>query len=113
MGILALSAYLRTRRHQLGLSQRAVAQAIGIVTDQVSRLERGLHEPDGRTLLGWIAALDAPLADVTALFYDPRASPDDGIALADLRYSYETAQKLLHERLDMHKAANPRTSYDT
>jgi transcriptional regulator with XRE-family HTH domain len=39
---------IRARRKALGLKQREIAQALGIEQSEVSRWERGVHEPRGK-----------------------------------------------------------------
>lgn len=56
-----IAAHLRERRFELGLTQRAVAQAAGTSHSAVSRLEKGTHMPQLWTLQRIAAVLDEEL----------------------------------------------------
>lgn len=58
-----LGARVRTLREERGLTQQALAQAAGIATDMVSRLENGHYSSPGlRTLLRLAAGMGTQIA---------------------------------------------------
>jgi DNA-binding XRE family transcriptional regulator len=56
-----VAAHLRERRFELGLTQRAVAEAAGTSHTAISRLESGTHTPNLATLQKIAAVLDEEL----------------------------------------------------
>lgn len=54
---LAIGARMRTRRRQMGLSQTALAQALGVSFQQVQKYERGANRVAASTLVAASAAL--------------------------------------------------------
>lgn len=54
------SANLRRRRERLGLTQERVALSSGIHMTEVSKLERGTHEPRLSTIVALARALEVP-----------------------------------------------------
>jgi HTH-type transcriptional regulator / antitoxin HipB len=56
-----VAAHLRERRFELGLTQEEVAKAAGSSHSAVSRLEKGTHIPQLRTLQRIAAVLDEDL----------------------------------------------------
>lgn len=75
-------AYLRVVREGRGMSQDDVARIAGVKLKQVSRWETGEAEPTATSLAAWIAAVRANANQVTRLFIDPDATPDDARQLA-------------------------------
>jgi HTH-type transcriptional regulator / antitoxin HipB len=59
--ISPVAAHLRERRFELGLTQEEVAKAAGTSHSAVSRLEKGTHIPQLRTLQRIAAVLDEDL----------------------------------------------------
>ncbi|WP_411287163.1 helix-turn-helix domain-containing protein [Phenylobacterium sp.] len=54
---LAIGARMRTRRRQMGLSQTALAQALGVSFQQVQKYERGANRVAASTLVAASVAL--------------------------------------------------------
>jgi transcriptional regulator with XRE-family HTH domain len=79
--MIALGQRIRSAREERGLTQRAAAQAAGIATDMISRLENGRYTSPGlRTLL---RIADGLGVGVAALL--PDAPPNRGTAESALR----------------------------
>lgn len=55
---VAIGARMRLRRKQLGVSQGALADQIGVSFQQVQKYERGANRVSGSTLVAVAAALD-------------------------------------------------------
>ena len=68
-----IGAHLRTRRQQLGLSLRELADRLGVSASLISQIERGLANPSVSTLYALVAELDVSLDDL--LFTDGRFLP--------------------------------------
>ena len=59
--LAVVAANLRSLRRQRGLSQEALAQASGIHSSEVSRIERAVREPRLLTVVRIARALDVPV----------------------------------------------------
>lgn len=71
---VAVGAKIRLRRKQLGISQNALANAIGVTFQQVQKYERGANRVSASALVRVAKALDMPVA---ALFdNEPDAAPN-------------------------------------
>lgn len=57
------AAALRALREMRGMSQAALAEAIGVARNTVQRWEAGGHVPDERSISAALEALDATKAD--------------------------------------------------
>ena len=68
-----IGAHLRTRRQQLGLSLRELAERLGVSASLISQIERGRANPSVSTLYALVAELDVSLDDL--LFSDGRFQP--------------------------------------
>ena len=68
-----IGAHLRTRRQQLRLSLRELAERLGVSASLISQIERGLANPSVSTLYALVAELDVSLDDL--LFSDGRFAP--------------------------------------
>ena len=68
-----IGAHLRTRRQQLGLSLRELAERLGVSASLISQIERGRANPSVSTLYALVAELDISLDDL--LFSDGRFAP--------------------------------------
>lgn len=55
---------MRFYREYLGISQRAVARAVGITSTEMSRIERGIHLPNVVTGILIARVLGVPVEDV-------------------------------------------------
>jgi transcriptional regulator with XRE-family HTH domain len=70
--MVELGKRLRIAREQRGMTQKQAAQAAGIATDMISRLENGRYQSPGlRTLVRIAAGLGATVTDLL-----PEASTD-------------------------------------
>lgn len=49
-------------RHRAGLTQMQFTERVGMIQQEISRLERGCHTPRLETLVKVARALDVPLA---------------------------------------------------
>lgn len=62
---LTVLAYnMREHRHRRGMSQEALAQASGVHSSEVSRIERGVREPRLSTLVRLARALQVTPSDL-------------------------------------------------
>jgi transcriptional regulator with XRE-family HTH domain len=68
-----IGAHLRTRRQQLRLSLRELAERLGVSASLISQIERGRANPSVSTLYALVAELDVSLDDL--LFSDGRFAP--------------------------------------
>jgi transcriptional regulator with XRE-family HTH domain len=55
-----LGANLRAAREKLGLSQAEVSQRSGVEQGEVSRIERGIRDPQASTIEKLAAAVEVP-----------------------------------------------------
>ena len=75
----AFSRNLRRIRTQRGLSQEDLAHLTEMHRTEISVLERGRREPRLRTLVKLSAALETPLAELSAgIEWQPLAPPPKG-----------------------------------
>lgn len=74
-----IGAHLRSRRQQLGLSLRELAERLGVSPSLISQIERGRSNPSVSTLYALVAELDVSLDDL--LFTDGRFVPRSGAGL--------------------------------
>lgn len=63
---VALGQFLARQREAGGLSQEALATALGRDQPVISRIERGQRRVTVADLLAWLRALDIPLAAVAS-----------------------------------------------
>lgn len=67
--LIALGAYIRERRKQLGMSQRALAKKMGIFQPDVSVIENG-HVESGLLMVARLAvALEMEPSELAAVAY--------------------------------------------
>lgn len=71
---VAVGAKVRLRRKQLGMSQKGLADALGVTFQQVQKYERGANRVSASTLARVAQALEIPVA----AFFDnePEAAPN-------------------------------------
>jgi transcriptional regulator with XRE-family HTH domain len=55
---------LRRLRHAAGLTQEALSERTRIDTGEISRLERGVRDPQLRTIVRIARGLDVPVAEL-------------------------------------------------
>ena len=71
---VAVGAKIRLRRKQLGMSQKSLADAVGVTFQQVQKYERGANRVSASSLARVAKALEMPVA---ALFdNEPDAAPN-------------------------------------
>ena len=66
---------MRQRRKDLGISQEALAEAVGIAQQNISAIENGEHAGSRLTQYRIAKRLDVPHG---RLFYDPRIPEETG-----------------------------------
>ena len=93
---------LRARRHERGLSLRALADRLGVSPSLISQIERGLANPSVSTLYAMVAELDVSLDEL--LFNERRTSVrqpslSDPIQRGNERHRIRLASGVLWERL--------------
>lgn len=93
---------LRVRRHERGLSLRALADRLGCSPSLISQIERGLANPSVSTLYAMVAELDVSLDEL--LFNERRASVRQPSSSAPIQRGHERhrirlASGVLWERL--------------
>jgi transcriptional regulator with XRE-family HTH domain len=69
----ALGEAVRTRRHEVGLSQEQLAEGAGTDLTQVGGIERGVRNPSYTTLLRLASALETTVGELTTLADELRA----------------------------------------
>ncbi|MBT2230076.1 helix-turn-helix domain-containing protein [Nonomuraea sp. NEAU-A123] len=72
-----LGQRLRDLRVQSGKSLRAVARELGISASAVSQIERGMMRPSVSRLIGYVSAIDVPLAAVFDVPDTASAEPEE------------------------------------
>lgn len=78
---VAVGAKIRLRRKQLGVSQKSLAEALGVTFQQVQKYERGANRVSASSLARVAKALEMPVA---AFFSDePDAAPNLFSAIGD------------------------------
>lgn len=58
---LYVGARIRTRRHELGMSQEKLAEEIGVTFQQIQKYEKGVNRVAAATLYRIVKVLDVPL----------------------------------------------------
>jgi transcriptional regulator with XRE-family HTH domain len=81
---VAVGARMRMRRKTLGLTQTALAEALGITFQQVQKYERGANRVSASMLVKAAARLDCPVAFLVG--EEPGGFPSDEKLLTMLAY---------------------------
>jgi transcriptional regulator with XRE-family HTH domain len=76
---LAIGARIRTRRRQLGLSQTALAENLGVSFQQVQKYERGANRVAASTLVAAAQALDVSVSWLVGEDAAGRQDDDDRV----------------------------------
>ena len=74
-----VGARMRRRRMQLGMSQQALAERLGVSFQQVQKYEKGANRLSASTLYAAAGALSLPIG----AFFDGLVGPGGGAAVAD------------------------------
>lgn len=81
-----VGARIRLRRQLLGMSQKALAEELGITFQQIQKFERGMNRIAAGRLHGAARALDVPISfffDALPTALDGRAPPPRGLLPAE------------------------------
>lgn len=78
----AAGMYLRTLRDWEKLTQKDVAQKLGVSTKQVERWEKGDSDPSSTALAAFIELVHGSAEQVKRLILDKNATEEDGRELA-------------------------------
>jgi len=93
---------LRLRRTILGLSQEAIAKAIGVTFQQVQKYERGVNRMGSSRLFEFSKILSIPVA----YFFDEmeKATPHNSSGVAEEAVAFEHEKMSSRETLEMMRA---------
>jgi len=99
---VAVGARMRMRRKTLGLTQTALAEALGITFQQVQKYERGANRVSASMLVRAAKRLDCPVAFLVG--EEPGGFPTDETLLTML--AYPGAIDLLHAYTSIEEASS-------
>jgi transcriptional regulator with XRE-family HTH domain len=99
---------LRLRRTILGLSQEAIANAIGVTFQQVQKYERGINRMGASRLYDFSKILTVP---VSYFFEEMEKAAGPGTSSATMGVSEEAAPVFEHERMSSRETLEMMRAY--
>lgn len=89
------------QRRELKLTQRTVAEKMGVTSDTISRIERGVHTPEFKQVVGLAHALNVTTDYLMGLVDQPHETRE----LSDLEWriieAYRSGNPIIKQAIDL------------